>query len=179
MAIPIHHLLMSVAVRSVMMRCTAMFIVALLAFGCSSQKPSEVHNAQSLATAAEVHAAVRQAASAPRAIVFIDVPWAFMEQPSAKFEAFAKHWRRTHPNTPIDFHCIDFSEACEHCEPIIELPGYDDWRREAGRHPFGGSGEWVWISKGVLTDIGAVFDAPVEELTARTEAAFDINGKQK
>ena len=130
--------------------------------------------ATSLTSRAAVHDAVREAADSPRAIVFIQVPYAVTQRHVEQFDEFAMQWHKTHGDFPVEFHRVSFHHACENYEPITDLPGYSEWETNAGHHPFGGNGEWVWIADGRLTDIGSVFGVSNSAITARTESAFSI-----
>ena len=91
-----------------------------------------------------------------------------------QFRQFAVDWQRVHPEFPVKFVRIDFTSVCDDYSPITSLPGYVEFVRKAGHHPFGGNGEWAWIADGSLVDIGPVIDVPTDELISRTEAAFAV-----
>ena len=159
----------------IIMRQFALIILLPAAIGCLQQTPpvqSTVLVAIPLDSVADVRAAVAHASEAPRAIIFIHVHWSILHPHSTQFQEFVSVWHSAHPEYPVSFHRIDFTEACGDYAPITSLPGYSEWEQSAGRHPFGGNGEWAWIADGKLVDIDAQLGTSNAELLKRTENAF-------
>ena len=60
-----------------------------------------------LETEEDVQRVVTNAALSERAIMFVNVDWAFMEPQRTRFAQFAIKYHQTNPDDSVLFHCVD------------------------------------------------------------------------